>query len=225
MCEMSVSYHAISPQNPYFNIFNPPDNFLIDFWSNQWLSINIDFQSNVSTEIWMNQLNLLVWGECQAQWWTVVCLPLIPHKGEKGNPKVGASPKTQEAWKTMSTISRFRFVGTPTWKGIPHASPCEHNASFMQADQHSPNTTLPLLYDKTAHISWLWMLCYVMSTWRMSICGVQRFWYDIPAPRLGSISCHATPHFKSVVAPSFMVQTVWNLKSLGAYVYSSYLHL
>src|SRR5258705_12115696 len=31
MCEMSVSYHAISPQNPYFNIFNPPDNFLIDF--------------------------------------------------------------------------------------------------------------------------------------------------------------------------------------------------
>jgi hypothetical protein len=25
ICKMSVSYHAISPQNPYFNIFNPPD--------------------------------------------------------------------------------------------------------------------------------------------------------------------------------------------------------
>ena len=141
-CKYARCLYHIMPSAPRTHILifsthlTGNHNFLIDVWSNQWFLI--DFSSNqwfligyqsiltsnqmFSIDIWMNQLNLLVWGGCQALWWTTVCLPLIPHIGEKGNPNVGVCPKTREAWKTLSTILRFRSVPQMESHMLRHAS-------------------------------------------------------------------------------------------------------
>ena len=166
----------ISPQNPNFNIVNQPDRdtqifwwFPIDFWSNQWFLIEnqLILNSNQGSCNWFWWTNSIYWcGGCGCSMINCCVKPssilTTPHIVEKVKPNVGLCPNAPEAWRNLSTISRFAFVSGcahnntkhrfkrvegdkgPASKGTPREHLVCNSWTRTWADQHSSNPFLPL---------------------------------------------------------------------------------